>query len=67
MSEKNDSIQTKLDELAQLVAWFQSDEFDLEASLGKYEEAEKLAETIEKDLTTLKNDITVIKKKFDSE
>jgi len=69
MSEKNDSqptIQEKLAELSDHVAWFQSGAFKLEEALDKFKAAEKLAESIEKDLTKLKNDIKVVKKKFDS-
>jgi len=69
MSDKNDSqptIQEKLAELSDHVAWFQSGTFKLEEALDKFKAAEKLAESIEKDLTKLKNDIKVVKKKFDS-
>lgn len=67
MSEANKTVQDKLTALSELVAWFQSPAFTLEAALEKYKEAETLAEEIEKDLTKLKNNITVVKKKFDSE
>jgi exodeoxyribonuclease VII small subunit len=67
MSEANKTVQEKLSELSELVAWFQSPAFTLEEALEKYKQAEALAEHIEKDLTKLKNDITVVKKKFDSE
>lgn len=67
MSEQNKGVQTKLSELSELVAWFQSAAFNLEEALEKFKQAEALAESIEKDLTKLKNDITVVKKKFDSE
>lgn len=67
MSEVNKTVQEKLTILSELVAWFQSPAFSLEAALEKYKEAEALAEEIEKDLTKLKNNITVVKKKFDRE
>lgn len=67
MSEANKSVQEKLAELSELVSWFQSPAFKLEDAVTKFKEAEKLAEEIEKDLTKLKNDIKVVKKKFDSE
>ena len=51
--------------LGELVAWFDSDEFQLEIALEKFAEAEALAQEIEEDLTHLKNDIDVVKKKFD--
>jgi exodeoxyribonuclease VII small subunit len=67
MSEANKTVQEKLAELSDLVAWFQSPAFTLEEALEKYKKSEALAEEIEKDLTKLKNDITIVKKKFDTE
>jgi exonuclease VII small subunit len=67
MSQANKSIQDKIGDLSELVAWFDSDDFALEAAIEKFKEAETLAGTIEKDLTAMKNDITVLKQKFDSE
>jgi len=67
MSAGNKSIQDKIAELSKLVEWFDSDDFTLEAAIDKFKQAELLAETIEKELTALKNDIQVVKKKFDSE
>ncbi|MNR56085.1 exodeoxyribonuclease VII small subunit [compost metagenome] len=64
---QNKSIQQKTTELTELVAWFDSDDFTLEQALDKFKAAEKLAQDIEKDLTTLRNDIEVVKKSFDSE
>lgn len=64
---QNKSIQEKTTELTELVAWFDSDEFVLEQALDKFKEAEKLAQDIENDLMTLRNDIEVVKKSFDSE
>jgi exodeoxyribonuclease VII small subunit len=67
MSEQNKSVQEQLSELSDLVAWFQSPSFKLEEAFDKFKQAEALAEEIEKDLTKLKNDIKVVKKKFDTE
>ena len=68
MSAKNDnsSVQDKLTELSELVSWFQSGAFKLEEALDKFKTAQTLADSIEKDLTKLKNDIVVVKKSFDS-
>jgi len=65
MSSTNKSIQEKTAGLTKLVAWFDSDEFTLESALDKFKQAEKLALDIEKDLTSLKNEIQIVKKKFD--
>ena len=67
MSENKQTIQAKISQLDELVAWFDSDDFTLETALDKFKEAEKLAEDIERDLTSLKNDIQVVKQRFDSE
>lgn len=67
MSQSNKKpITEKMNELSRLVAWFESDEFELEAAIEKYKAAEQLAEEIEKDLSELKNEITVLQAKFDS-
>jgi exonuclease VII small subunit len=65
MSVKNNpSISEKTAKLDELVAWFNSDEFELERALDKFREAELLAADIESDLLALKNTITVVKSKF---
>jgi len=66
MSQENKSISEKMTKLGELVAWFEGEEFELEMALDKYKEAEKLADEIEKDLSGLKNEITVLKQKFDA-
>lgn len=65
---KNDdtTIQQKIIELDALVAWFDSDEFVLETAIDKFKKAEQLAQTIEKDLNALKNDIEIVKQRFDN-
>ena len=67
MSEKNNTIQHKLNELSQLVAWFQGSDFTLEEALTTFKKAEKLADEIDADLTKLKNDIVVVQQRFDRE
>lgn len=67
MSEKNRTVQEKLSELSELVGWFQGASFRLEEAVDRYQQAEKLAEEIEKDLSALKNDIKVVKRRFDKE
>lgn len=65
MSEANKTVQQKMNDLSELVSWFQSPAFKLEEAVEKFKKAEALAEEIEKDLTKLKNDIKVVKRKFD--
>ena len=50
MSSKNEkTINQKIEELRQMVAWFESDDFDIEQAIERYQAAEKLASDIEKD------------------
>ncbi|MEO5950237.1 MAG: hypothetical protein ABIQ04_02205 [Candidatus Saccharimonadales bacterium] len=67
MSTRSKTIQEKMSELDQLVSWFDGDAFELEGALDRFKKAEALAADIEKDLQSLKNDVKVIKQKFDSE
>ena len=66
MSKNDKTIQEKMNQLSELVAWFEGDEIELEAAIEKYKTAEVLADEIGKDLSELKNEITVLKEKFDS-
>ncbi|HPF31273.1 MAG TPA: exodeoxyribonuclease VII small subunit [Candidatus Saccharibacteria bacterium] len=65
MSEKNNSIKEKITKLDELISWFDSDDFDIEKAIEKFKEAEKLSNDIEKDLNNLKNEINIVKQKFD--
>jgi exonuclease VII small subunit len=66
MSEKNsEGIKEKMARLDKLVAWFDGEDFELESALEKFKEAERVAEEIEHDLLALKNDIEIVKARFD--
>ena len=66
MSDKsNATVAEKIAQLDELVAWFDSEEFTLETALDKFSVAETLAREIEEDLAALKNDIEVVKARFD--
>jgi len=67
MSSTNKSIQEKTTELSKLVDWFDGDQFTLEAALDMFKKAEKLANDIEHDLLLLKNEIKIVKQKFNSD
>lgn len=56
-AQKTKTIEQKISELEKLVAWFDSEEFELERAMEMYEKARALAEDIEHDITTLKNTI----------
>lgn len=69
MSKNDDtvSIQVKLQQLDELVAWFQGDDFELEQATSKLQDAKRLATEIEHDLDAVENEITIIKKSFASD
>ena len=68
MSDVNKkTVQEKLSDLSDLVGWFQGASFSLEEAVPKFKQAEKLAKEIETDLTQLKNDIQIVKHRFDVE
>ena len=58
------SISEKIKELEAAIEWFSGEDFSLDEALGKYKSATALAEEIEHDLTTLKNDITILAEDF---
>lgn len=65
MSKENRmTIAEKMTKLDELVAWFDSDNFELEQALDRFKAAEELALEIEEELTILKNDIEVVKVRF---
>lgn len=64
MSENNLSVQKKLAQLEELLAWFESDEVTVEAAVEKYEQALQLAKDLELELKKAKNQIEIINKKF---
>lgn len=66
MTKNDPTIQEKLANLRELIAWFDGDEFTLENAADMFKKAENLAREIEEDLATLKNDIQVVKQSFDT-
>lgn len=66
MSKTSRTIADKRNELSELVAWFESDEFTPEEAVERFKTAEKLAKDIENDLLSRKNEITVLKESFES-
>lgn len=66
MSKQNNlSISEKISQLDKLVAWFDSEDFSIEEAIERYQQAETLANDIEKDLEAVKENIKVVKKRFD--
>ena len=67
MTKSEKTIQEKISQLDELVAWFESDDFQLEQASAKLKEAAKLASDIEHDLNAVANDIEQVKKSFASD
>lgn len=59
------TIQQKIDTLEAKMDWFNSEEFNLDEAAKRYEEVDALASDIEKTLMDMKNDVEVLKQKFD--
>lgn len=67
MSKENSSVSKKMAQLDELLAWFDGDDFELEAAMSKFSEAKMLADEIEQELLEMKNTITVIGEQFDKD
>ena len=64
---KTDNINAKIQKLNDYVEWFEGEDFNLEQSIEKFNEAKKLADEIQADLNEFKNKITVVQKQFDKD
>ena len=53
-------------ELEAIIAWFESDEVDIDRAEAEYERGLKIADELQKRLTETKNNITKLQTKFDS-
>ncbi len=67
MSTKNKTLQDKINELNHLIEWFNQEDFSIEEALEKFKKADALASEIEEQLDGLKNEVTVLKQRFDTE
>lgn len=60
----NLSIEEKLAQLREAVQWFEGEEFTVDEAMKRFEVAQKLAEDIERELSEVKNTVSVLKEKF---
>lgn len=56
----NRSLREKMEQLEEILAWFDSDEFELEVAVERYQQAARVAEQIDQRLTEIKNKVTII-------
>lgn len=59
------NLNQQLQELDELLAWFEQPDIDLEEALQKFDQGLVLAESIKKRLVKVENKITVLKERFD--
>ncbi len=64
MAEKDVTIAVKIEQLEEILRWFESSEVTVEAAVKKYEQALKLSKELEAQLLTAQNQVEVIKQKF---
>ncbi len=64
MSTNKQTVEAKIQELEELLVWFESNEVTVESALEKYERAGKIAAELQTELEKAKNQVDVIKKKF---
>ncbi len=67
MSKTKPSISQKIAELDALLAWFDGEDFELEAATAKFRQAEELARVIEQELLEMKNEVIVLSERFDQD
>lgn len=56
----NRSLREQMEQLEEILAWFDSDEFELEAAVEHYQQAARVAERIDQRLREIKNKVTII-------
>lgn len=64
MSKQELTISQKIEKLKSDIDWFYGEDFSIDDSLERYEQAIKLAKEIEGDLTNMKNQVNIIDKDF---
>ena len=63
-AKKSNFIQDKMKQLEEIVAWFESENVDIDEALAKYETGLKLANELQADIKSTKNKFVKIKKSF---
>lgn len=58
-------LTAKLEELQELVRWFESDEMDIDMAMEKYKEVKKLAADIESSLAEIETQVKVVRDEFE--
>ena len=56
----NRSLREQMEQLEEILAWFDSDDFELETAVERYQQAARVAEQIDQRLREIKNKVTII-------
>lgn len=67
MSTKKTDLKLQLEQLEQIVAWFEQEDINIDEAIDKFKAGSVLAEDIKKRLDELDNQITVLKEHFDEQ
>lgn len=65
MATSTKSYQQMNDKLAELMAWFESEQVDLDLAVAKYEETMELIKQMQRHLKTAENKVKKISAKFE--
>ncbi len=63
-ASRQKTLQQLMDELEELIAWFERDDIELEEALTKFQASTELAVQIKNRLKLLENKIILLKQKF---
>lgn len=61
------NLQSDIEQLDEIVKWFESNNLDVNEALEKYKQAEKLAKKINDSLSSLKNEVSILKVNFEKD
>lgn len=61
------NLQSDIEQLDEIVKWFESSNLDVNEALEKYKQAEKLAKKINDSLSSLKNEVSILKVNFEKD
>lgn len=67
MSQPENSIAKKQAKLAEILQWFEGEEFVVDLAATKLASARKLAAEIDNELSQLENEISVLAERFDGD
>lgn len=64
-TKKNEDFAAKMNELEEIVQWFENSDIDISEGLKKFEAGSKLAQELKKQLDDVENTVTKIQASFE--